>query len=177
MYRPEMPPLDGHEAVRGAMLEDVELARRTKQAWFRIWFGPGEGIVSTRMYRRFADRWEGWTKNLFLLYHGDSGAVWRTAAALLGRRLLPSATGAMFLLVGSTPMQRLGLALLFYAGWQHVSCWRKPGKGAPGAAMLCLLPGALLVSLLLLNSERRYRRQKGIRWKGRKYNRQQYIPS
>ena len=32
---------------------------------------------------------EGWTKNLFLLYHGDSVAIWRTAAALLCRRLLP----------------------------------------------------------------------------------------
>ncbi len=154
--------LGGHEAVRDAVLEDVELARRTKQAGFRIWFGPGEGIVSTRMYRRFAEMWEGWTKNLFLLYHGDSSAVWRTAAALLGRCLLPSAAGAMFLLFGSTPLQGLGLALLFYSGWQHVSCWRKLGKGAPGTAILCLLPGALLVSLLLLNSERRYRRQKGI---------------
>ncbi|MCH8266212.1 MAG: glycosyltransferase [Acidobacteria bacterium] len=55
------------------------------------WVGPGEGIVSTRMYRRFTEMWEGWTKNLFLLYHGDSSAVWRTAAALPGRYLLPSA--------------------------------------------------------------------------------------
>ncbi len=65
--------------------------QRTKQAGFRIWFGPGEGIVNARMYRRFAEMWEGWTKNLFLLYYGDSGAVWRTAAALPGRCLLPSA--------------------------------------------------------------------------------------
>ncbi len=167
--------MGGHEAVRDAVLEDVELARRTKQAGFRIWFGPGEGIVSTRMYRCFGEMWEGWTKNLFLLYHGDSRAVWRTAAALLGRYLLPSAAGVMFLLFGSTPLQGLGLAMLFFAGWQHVACWRKLGKEAPVAAMLCLLPGALLISLLLLNSERRYRRQKGIRWKGRRYRSRQQV--
>ena len=91
MDRPEKLPLGGHEAVRDTVLEDVELARRTKQAGFHIWFGPGEGIVNARMYRRFAEMWEGWTKNLFLLYHRDSGTVWRTAAALPGRCLLPPA--------------------------------------------------------------------------------------
>ena len=167
--------LGGHEAVQGAMLEDVELARRAKQAGFRIWFGPGEGIVSTRMYRRFSEMWEGWTKNLFLLYHGDSSAVWRTAATLLGRYLLPPAAGIMLLLSAFAPLRGLGLALLFYAGWQHVAYWRKLGKEAPGSAILCLLPGALLISLLLLNSERRYRRQQHVQWKGRRYRCRQHV--
>jgi chlorobactene glucosyltransferase len=72
----------GHEAICGEVLEDVLLARRVKQAGHRIWFGPGEGVVRTRMYRRFGDMWEGWTKNLYLLF-GRSPAAMRSAAGRL----------------------------------------------------------------------------------------------
>lgn len=75
----------GHEAIRGEVLEDVLLARRVKQSGQRIWFGSGAGVVHTRMYRRFGDMWEGWTKNLFLLFGRDKAAVRRAAASLFTR--------------------------------------------------------------------------------------------
>src|SRR5689334_169037 len=60
--------LGGHQAVAGKILEDVELARIFKTSNHKIWFRQGTGLVRTRMYRTFHAMWEGWTKNLALLF-------------------------------------------------------------------------------------------------------------
>ena len=65
----------GHEAVRAKVLEDVALARLVKAAGYHIFFGPGQGIARTRMYRRFGEMWAGWTKNLYELIGGTFGAM------------------------------------------------------------------------------------------------------
>lgn len=62
--------IGGHAAVASQILEDVALARRAKQAGFKLFFAPGQGIVETRMYRSFRAMWEGWTKNLYPLFGG-----------------------------------------------------------------------------------------------------------
>ena len=69
--------IGGHESVAGEVLEDVALAKRTKAARYRIWFGSGVGVVRVRMYRSFDEMWEGWKKNLYLLVGGTPGAVFR----------------------------------------------------------------------------------------------------
>src|SRR5689334_4329319 len=60
--------LGGHAAVASKVLEDVELARVFKASGHRIWFRHGAGLVRTRMYRSFRAMWDGWTKNLALLF-------------------------------------------------------------------------------------------------------------
>lgn len=67
--------LGGHAAIAGDILEDVALARRTKQAGYGIYFAPGAGVVRTRMYRAFGPMWAGWTKNLYLLVGGSKAAA------------------------------------------------------------------------------------------------------
>ncbi len=57
----------GHAAVATAILEDVELAKRVKRAGYKLQFRVSDA-VSTRMYRTFGQMWEGWTKNLALLF-------------------------------------------------------------------------------------------------------------
>ena len=60
--------LGGHKSVAGKILEDVELARLFKVSHYKIWFRFGGGLVRTRMYRSFRAMWDGWTKNLALLF-------------------------------------------------------------------------------------------------------------
>ncbi len=59
--------IGGHAAVAAAILEDVELAKRAKQARYKLRFRWSD-VVSTHMYRSFPEMWEGWTKNLALLF-------------------------------------------------------------------------------------------------------------
>ncbi len=72
--------LGGHHAVAHKILEDVELARLFKMSGHKIRFHYGAGRVRTRMYRTFAAMWEGWTKNLAILFgHPLRLAAWRLA--------------------------------------------------------------------------------------------------
>lgn len=58
----------GHTSIANKLLEDVELAKMFKVSGHKIWFRFGKGMVRTRMYRSFRAMWEGWTKNLALLF-------------------------------------------------------------------------------------------------------------
>jgi cellulose synthase/poly-beta-1,6-N-acetylglucosamine synthase-like glycosyltransferase len=72
--------IGGHKAVQGAILEDVELALLAKRRGVGLRFRYAPEAVATRMYRSFGAMWEGWTKNLALLF--------ANAPALAGMRLL-----------------------------------------------------------------------------------------
>ena len=74
----------GHQAIAGVLLEDVELAKRVKQSGRTIRFRYGGDAVRTRMYRSFAQMWEGWTKNLAVLFpHPVRLAIIRSIEFLL----------------------------------------------------------------------------------------------
>src|SRR5664279_5468071 len=66
----------GHAAVSQAILEDVELAKQVKYAGYKLQFRLSDA-VSTRMYRSFAQMWEGWIKNLALLFPNPRGLALR----------------------------------------------------------------------------------------------------
>jgi glycosyltransferase involved in cell wall biosynthesis len=72
--------IGGHAAVKSAILEDVELARIAKHRRLGLRFRYAPEQVSARMYRSFGAMWQGWTKNLGLLFGN--------APALAGMRLL-----------------------------------------------------------------------------------------
>ncbi len=58
--------IGGHRAVGGEVVEDVELARKIKQAGLKLAILLGSDYISARMYRSGGALWEGWTKNLYL---------------------------------------------------------------------------------------------------------------
>lgn len=58
----------GHAAVAQTLLEDVALAEAVKSSGRCLRFRYGGDAVSTRMYRSLGSMWEGWTKNLALLF-------------------------------------------------------------------------------------------------------------
>jgi cellulose synthase/poly-beta-1,6-N-acetylglucosamine synthase-like glycosyltransferase len=58
--------LGGHRAVASQIVEDVELARRTKQQGLKLQYVIGADLVKVQMYRSWSALWEGWTKNLYL---------------------------------------------------------------------------------------------------------------
>ena len=163
--------IGGHEAVRGEMLEDVALAHRAKKAGCRIWFGTGDGVVATRMYRTFGSMWEGWTKNLFLLFERDRRVIRSAAWKLALRTWIPLVAG-LGLMAEGFPLAWLGIAALLDSAWQHLRYSRRyRGPNKFGAAAL-FVPGGAILFLLLLNSQRRYSRNLGIEWKGRRYSAQ-----
>jgi len=152
--------IGGHASVAGEVLEDVELAKRAKSAGYRIWFGPGKGIVRARMYRSFDAMWEGWKKNLYLLMGGRPGAVYRELFSVVP--WIPF----LLLVIGIKLMLAL-IAALGLLMARHAAYGRELTSNQFRAVyILYYVPGVLLYAGVLWASYRTHRRGK-VAWKGR----------
>lgn len=164
----------GHEAVRHEILEDVALARRVKSGGGRLLFLPGAQWVRTRMYRTFSEMWEGWTKNLYLLYERNLGKVLGAVAATWFLDLAAPFVLAVLLVwvtLGHASALTIGGAVgCLVAGlaehWRYGRALESLRFDPELAAYL--VPGAALFTMLLLNSAGIHRWQGSVRWKGRK---------
>jgi glycosyltransferase involved in cell wall biosynthesis len=154
--------IGGHRSVAGEVLEDVALARRAKQAGYKLYFAAGESIVRVRMYRTFAAMWQGWTKNLYPLMGGSRKSVFaelRSVVPWIPLLLLP--LGAVYHVFAW-----VGLVLL--AGRHAVYAGVLRRNRFPVSGILYYVPGVALYAAALVASARRYARGT-VSWKGREY--------
>jgi chlorobactene glucosyltransferase len=167
--------IGGHEAVKSAILEDVELARQIKASGGRLLFLPGARWVRTRMYQSFAEMWQGWKKNLYLLYGGDVSKMLRAVASLWILDTLPALTFVAVCLWVAVA-QRVGFAVLASVVLFSVALARQWNYGRAltrldfDPALASYQPiGAFLLGALMLASLRAHRATGNIQWKGRHY--------
>ncbi|MBI4462390.1 MAG: glycosyltransferase [Acidobacteria bacterium] len=166
MSRTAYDAVGGHAAVRDAILEDVALARRVKQTGCRLYFARGTDIAATRMYRRFEELWQGWSKNLFLLFDRRRSAVaWAVGVAGL------DATTLLVTLVawagGASLVAGVAAGLLVFRHLQYALALLR--NRYPLSSLLFYEIGNVLVALMMLNSARIYLRGEPVEWKGRQY--------
>lgn len=163
--------LDGHRAVRDAVVEDLRLAQRLVREGRRLLIRRAEDDFATRMYRSLDEIVRGWSKNIVL------GGLQTLPPAV--RRLAPvpmvlsgmalwilppvalvlAAVGALAggWLVWSAPV--VALSVLFWIGVSR-------RFGVPGAyGLLYPLGAAVGVGIFL----RSWLGMRKVRWKGREY--------
>jgi chlorobactene glucosyltransferase len=163
----------GHEAIRSEVLEDVALARRVKACGGRLTFLLGRPWVRTRMYQSFRAMWEGWSKNLYLLYKKNLCRLLAAVAALWLLDLAPF-FGLLFslhlwILQGSRGWA-VAAACVSILAWRHVTYVQALAQAQFSRRMaIYRLPGVAIYSCLLLNSARKYLWSETIQWKGRSY--------
>jgi hypothetical protein len=151
--------LGGHAAWRGEILEDVALAAAAKRAGYCLRFASGTGTVRTRMYRSFGAMWQGWSKNLYLLYGRRPGRVLAAVGAVVILDLLPLA----FVTTWPAP------ALLWLAA-RHIWFGVRLRRAAARVRLAAYyLPGSLLFAAIALNSLLRHSAGLPLAWKGREY--------
>ena len=165
----------GHEAVSGEILEDVALARRIKGSGKRIVFLPGADWASTRMYSSFGALWDGWRKNLYLLWGSSPSAVLITFArvwfidlapplvCLLAFALVREGAGLNLAVIGILALVLTIVRRLLY-GHELARI------GFPRDAANYGIPGAALFLMLLIESLAAHRWLGSVRWKGREYS-------
>jgi len=74
----------GHAAVRAAICEDLELARRCKRSGYVVLLKDGQTMLSGRMYTGWRTLWPGFAKNLVDMIGGARAtAVTATASVVL----------------------------------------------------------------------------------------------
>ena len=159
--------IGGHEAVCDAILEDVELANIVKRRKLGLRFRYAPEAVSTRMYRSFGAMFEGWTKNLALLFGNSIAlAAWRILdlVLLIGLPLLAWVLyqqNAQIVLV-------IALMLLWVRNlWRY---YRRVSKSNFPFVDCLITPIALpLFAILLYRSWFNHTVTKRVGWKGREY--------
>lgn len=156
--------IGGHAAVAKAILEDVELARLVKRAGYRLQFRTSDA-VSTRMYRSFGQMWEGWTKNLALLFPRP---LWLAAKRAVEFFLIVGFGAGAFL--AWTDQDRIGVAINGVGAIVMVTLFlRRIVRAHFDWVSNCVaVLGLPLFSLLLVNSYISHKNGK-LRWKGRVY--------
>ena len=155
--------IDGHRSVAGEVLEDVAIALRVKQAGHRIWFGPGKGLVRTRMYTSFNAMWEGWKKNLYRLMGGTPWAVFREMESTLP--WIPF----LLMLLGLKFPFLLFLGILFLIARQTIYGLDLARNHYPFSFIFYYIPGVFLYTGVLWASYRSHLKGR-IAWKGREYS-------
>lgn len=159
--------LGGHLSVASKLLEDVELARLFKVSHHKIWFRFGKGIVRTRMYRSFGAMWEGWTKNLALLF--------RRPLALAASRgfeflVITTALAAGLILLALGDVRDAFFPLLFVALAYANFLSRIQQAHFPWKANLMAFIGLPFFVSLLVRSYIHSNVRGELTWKGRKYS-------
>lgn len=157
--------VDGHAAIAQVLLEDVELARRVKEAGGRLRFRYGGDQVRTRMYRSFGEMREGWTKNL--------AALFPRPGELAARRLAEFAllAGGAALAAGAMAQRRWGLAAIAaaIAGGTFANFLRRVQRAHFGWQSNLAAPLGLPIFAYLLARSRLHYKRGAVTWKGRSY--------
>jgi glycosyltransferase involved in cell wall biosynthesis len=159
--------LGGHHSVASNILEDVELAGIFKVSGHKIWFRHGAGIVRTRMYRSFRAMWDGWTKNLALLFPRPL-----SLAALRGFEFLAVALSLLagLLLLAFADHRDAFFALAFAALAYLNFISRVQQAHFPWKANLMAFMGLPIFVLLLVRSHLHSNVRGELTWKGRTYS-------
>jgi hypothetical protein len=187
--------IDGHEAVRDEVAEDLALAQHVKRAGLSLRIRSAEGDLATRMYRSLGQLVEGWSKNIVM------GGLQAFPVAL--RPLVPPASffgGIVLWLLAPAALVILGLggasglldappvvggeaagvssgagfvvstvltwAVAVYGLSAVLWSWFTHRMGAPAAYGLLYPLGAAVGSYIFL---RAWVRGRTVEWKGRRY--------
>ena len=157
--------IGGHAAVSGHLVEDVALGRavaaRTAQG-LRLINCDGSDLTSVRMYERFSEVWEGFTKNIRAVFEDELSSYLLTGLTMTLLFLAPFAI--VWITSGTARYLAAAQIALIYLirarlTWRFGTSW-----------LGCLLHpvGQALGTAIGLNSWRRSA-GKGVTWKGRLY--------
>jgi len=148
----------GLAAIAGEPLDDVALARRIAATGGRTGFYRALDLLEVEMYRGLRAAWQGWRRNLALLYAGRPGTLLGAAAvaALPGLLLL-------FLLAAG----ERGAALLLWAMAAIAGAAIRLSARVPVAPALAAPLEGMLFAALALTALADCRRGRLASWRGR----------
>jgi cellulose synthase/poly-beta-1,6-N-acetylglucosamine synthase-like glycosyltransferase len=166
-----------HEAVRGSLIEDMDIARLVKGHGLVLRVAPSTALFTVHMYASLAQIIRGWERILVGAFRGMLGLT-KVLLVLIGRGLTPAATAAIgwaMVAAGAAPedwwlaaaligtvslLAQLVMAARFY---EHLKSRWVYGLTYPVA---CAMAAAVLVKAML-----KLRPRSEIVWRDRVYRR------
>jgi hopene-associated glycosyltransferase HpnB len=162
IHRRALARIGGIAAVRGALIDDVALARAVKRGG-RIWLGHSELARSVRPYPDFASIWHLVARTAYVQL-GWSPLL--LVATLLGMALtfLAAPVAALF---GHGAARWLGVLAWGGMAWSYLPTLRRFGRSPAWAVALPAVAGFYMAATI--GSAVDYHRGRGVRWKQRDY--------
>jgi chlorobactene glucosyltransferase len=167
----------GHEALKGSIVEDKDLAVLVKGKGYRLVVADGRRVASTRMYTSLSEMWEGWTKNIYLGLRDDRGllllGVFGAFLAFTTALLLPAwVIWGLVLTVAGSGLEGSVVLIEVVLLWGYLLFWRvlaSRGMGIPAWYALTTPLGAGLFAAMMITSAWNVLSGVGVTWKGRTY--------
>jgi hopene-associated glycosyltransferase HpnB len=157
----------GLDSVRGAVIDDVAIARMVKRAGGRIWLGLADQVDSVRPYPRLADLWHMVARSAFAQLRHSTALLIGTVLGLSLIFLVPVGATVAGLAAGDAVATTVGVAAWLIMAGTYLPMLRYYRQPPPAAVMLPFT--ALLYLLMTVDSGRRHRAGRGAAWKGRTY--------
>ncbi|MFI9275452.1 glycosyltransferase [Kitasatospora sp. NPDC052896] len=162
----------GIAAIRGAVIDDVSLARAVKRSGGRTWLGLAERpaelrVTSVRPYPGLAPLWRMVSRSAYAQLRHSPLLLLGTVLGLTVVYLVPPAAALTGLLTGFSPLAATGLAAWAVQAGTYLPMLRYHDR--PPAAALLLPLTALLYLLMTVDSAVQHWRGQGAAWKGRTY--------
>ncbi len=154
--------IGGIEAVRGALIDDVTLAKAVKQGG-RIWLGHSALAKSIRPYPTAGDIWRMIARTAYVQLRYSPLLLLVTTIGMVVTWLVPP-YAALF---GSGIVFWLGLIAWALSAWSYGPTLRRFGRSAAWAAALPAI--AVFYMAATIGSAVNHYRGKGVAWKGRAY--------
>jgi hopene-associated glycosyltransferase HpnB len=154
----------GLERIRGALIDDVALARLIKRGG-RIWLGLSTSVRSMRPYPRLADLWDMVARSAYTQLRYSPLLLTGTVVGLLVLYAVPPVVGIVGLATGQWLAAILGLAGWAIMAGSYLPMLRRYQLSWVWAPLLPLV--ALLYAGMTVDSAWRHWRGRGGAWKGR----------
>ncbi|MFE2726419.1 glycosyltransferase [Kitasatospora sp. NPDC059327] len=157
----------GVAAIRGAVIDDVSLARVVKATGGRIWLGLADQVDSVRPYPRLGQLWRMVSRSAYAQLRHSPLLLAGTVAGLALVYLVPPTATVAGLVTGHAAVAAAGGAAWALMTGTFLPMLRYYRQPAPAALLLPFT--ASLYLLMTVDSAVRHWRGLGTRWKGRTY--------
>jgi chlorobactene glucosyltransferase len=161
--------IGGHEGGKADVLEDVLIAKRLKNAGFKLLVADAKRLFSIRMYYGFREIWTGWRKNMFLAMKRSVLRAFYYVFMVLAFVLAPYLMLVWNVMAGADLLW-VGLSLF---GVCMVSAATVKTCDELGLSRInaCLFPiGAMVMAAIMINSMIQTLVFSRTEWRGRVYS-------
>ncbi|AUY48681.1 glycosyltransferase [Streptomyces sp. CB01881] len=165
--REALERVGGVAAIRGAVIDDVSLARAVKAAGGRTWLGLAEQVDSVRPYPRLAQLWRMVSRSAYAQLRHSPLLLVGTVAGLALVYLVPPVAAVTGAVTAHWAVAAAGGAAWALMAGTFVPMLRYYRRPAPAALLLPFT--ALLYLLMTVDSAVQHWRGRGAAWKGRTY--------
>ncbi|OKJ05258.1 glycosyltransferase [Kitasatospora sp. CB01950] len=157
----------GVAAIRGAVIDDVSLARAVKRTGGRTWLGLADRVDSVRPYPGLAPLWRMVSRSAYAQLRYSPPLLLGTVVGLALVYLVPPVAAVTGALAGDLRTAVTGLAAWALMAGTYTPMLRYYGRPPAEAPLLPFT--ALLYLLMTVDSAGRHWRGRGAAWKGRTY--------